>query len=107
MVKLGKYIADSNFCSSRLTTKYRENLMMRKFPNLRDVMDDHQCYLGSIPPKEDFIHIIIFFDFVCSQYERAECDGGYRPIKKKIAKIINEYDQEIPQSQTADNPVAP
>ena len=23
------------------------------------------------------------------------------------AKIVNEYDQEIPQSQTADNPVAP
>ena len=23
-----------------------------------------------------------------------------------IAKIVNEYDQEIPQSQTADNPVA-
>ena len=24
-----------------------------------------------------------------------------------IKKIVNEYDQEIPQSQTADNPVAP
>ena len=24
-----------------------------------------------------------------------------------ITKIVNEYDQEIPQSQTADNPVAP
>ena len=24
-----------------------------------------------------------------------------------IPKIVNEYDQEIPQSQTADNPVAP
>ena len=27
----------------------------------------------------------------------------YEPKK---AKIVNEYDQEIPQSQTADNPVA-
>ena len=26
---------------------------------------------------------------------------------RKTAKIVNEYDQEIPQSQTADNPVAP
>ena len=26
---------------------------------------------------------------------------------KMAAKIVNEYDQEIPQSQTADNPVAP
>ena len=25
----------------------------------------------------------------------------------EIPKIVNEYDQEIPQSQTADNPVAP
>ena len=24
-----------------------------------------------------------------------------------MAKIVSEYDQEIPQSQTADNPVAP
>ena len=27
--------------------------------------------------------------------------------RKISAKIVNEYDQEIPQSQTADNPVAP
>ena len=24
-----------------------------------------------------------------------------------VAKIVSEYDQEIPQSQTADNPMAP
>ena len=28
-------------------------------------------------------------------------------IALELAKIVNEYDQEIPQSQTADNPVAP
>ena len=27
--------------------------------------------------------------------------------KQYVTKIVNEYDQEIPQSQTADNPVAP
>ena len=26
---------------------------------------------------------------------------------QKLLKIVGEYDQEIPQSQTADNPVAP
>ena len=26
---------------------------------------------------------------------------------KSVFKIVSEYDQEIPQSQTADNPVAP
>ena len=30
---------------------------------------------------------------------------GSRPVL--LGKIVNEYDQEIPQSQTADNPVAP
>ena len=29
-----------------------------------------------------------------------------RKLEKIIAKIVNEYDQVIPQSQTADNPVA-
>ena len=30
------------------------------------------------------------------------------PLKiTKLPKIVSEYDQEIPQSQTADNPVAP
>ena len=39
--------------------------------------------------------------------------GNYNPVRimkkavVKTEKIVNEYDQEIPQSQTADNPVAP
>ena len=58
-----------------------------------------------------------------------ECEGGIEkidpedhrlasrgcPVMTKVIprtgvfcpKIVNEYDQEIPQSQTADNPVAP
>ena len=28
-------------------------------------------------------------------------------IRSRSPKIVSEYDQEIPQSQTADNPVAP
>ena len=28
-------------------------------------------------------------------------------VMVKESKIVNEYDREIPQSQTADNPVAP
>ena len=31
--------------------------------------------------------------------------NNYRPTA--LTKIVSEYDQEIPQSQTADNPVAP
>ena len=30
-----------------------------------------------------------------------------RLLESIISKIVSEYDQEIPQSQTADNPVAP
>ena len=33
---------------------------------------------------------------------------GYKVISfPDLLKIVSEYDQEIPQSQTADNPVAP
>ena len=28
-------------------------------------------------------------------------------LSDPLSKIVSEYDQEIPQSQTADNPVAP
>ena len=34
----------------------------------------------------------------------------YRRLQTRVAdllKIVSEYDQKIPQSQTADNPVAP
>ena len=31
----------------------------------------------------------------------------YAVIFTLISEIVSEYDQEIPQSQTADNPVAP
>ena len=31
--------------------------------------------------------------------------SNYRPVS--LTKIVSEYDQEIPQSQTADNPMAP
>ena len=31
----------------------------------------------------------------------------YYALAVSVAKIVSEYDQEIPQSQTADNPVAP
>ena len=40
----------------------------------------------------------------------AQVGGGGAKIKKnylKKSKIVSEYDQEIPQSQTADNRVAP
>ena len=30
-----------------------------------------------------------------------------KPFHWYITKIVSEYDQEIPQSQTTDNPVAP
>ena len=33
--------------------------------------------------------------------------GQFSSSKEKYAKIVSEYDQGIPQSQTADNPMAP
>ena len=39
---------------------------------------------------------------------RSNLDSSHSYTKMgKSAKIVSEYDQEIPQSQTADNPVAP
>ena len=35
-------------------------------------------------------------------------NSGPEPLKNhKATKIVSEYDQDIPQSQTADNPMAP
>ena len=47
------------------------------------LMDDHKCNLRSIPPKEDFKPRFIFFDIECSQDERAECEEGYKPLRKE------------------------
>ena len=37
-------------------------------------------------------------------YKNVTCDVN---VRIKITKKVSEYDQEIPQLQTADNPVAP
>ena len=36
-----------------------------------------------------------------------EHNRGSMPTIKGLLKYVSEYDQEIPQSQTADNPMAP
>ena len=36
-----------------------------------------------------------------------EQNRGSMPTIKGLLKLVSEYDQEIPQSQTADNPMAP
>ena len=41
-----------------------------------------------------------------SQREKLSLQYAIR-LAANPSKIVNEYDQEIPQSQTADNPVAP
>ena len=43
-------------------------------------------------------------DFECQKNEKRK-EKNKKRIQK--VKIVNEYDQEIPQSQTADNPAAP
>ena len=49
-------------------------------------MDDLKCYLSSTQLKEDFKPRFIFFDFECSQDERAECKEGYKPLRKENCK---------------------
>ena len=56
-------------------------------------------YLLTIPlPK---FRLLLSADNLCKQF-------WFHIRTDRIgSKIVNEYDQEIPQSQTADNPVAP
>ena len=42
----------------------------------------------------------------CSRTQHS-ASGESQTSDLSISEIVNEYDQEIPQSQTADNPVAP
>ena len=42
---------------------------------------------------------------IVSQMEKETIESQME--KETIVKIVSEYDQEIPQSQTADNPMAP
>ena len=39
--------------------------------------------------------------------ERTFMNSAITVLQAEEPKIVSEYDQEIPQSQTADNPVAP
>ena len=39
-------------------------------------------------------------------YKYDQCILGVLVLQLKVQKIVSEYDQEIPQSQTADNSVA-
>ena len=49
---------------------------------------------------------MLFFGLLENQHASScICDSKNETFH--ISKIVNEYDQEIPQSQTADNPVAP
>ena len=41
------------------------------------------------------------------QMDSSDETGGCIYSMNNCSKIVNEYDQEIPQSQTADNPTAP
>ena len=72
--------------------------------------NDNIYHEGNISKMPDFD---VFSVLECKK--RKSRSHGKRKngnIKRKICtekrlKIVNEYDQEIPQSQTADNPVAP
>ena len=58
------------------------------------VFPDHTHLLFLI--SELVLILVSFLVFLCNTI-----------MTGKTSKIISEYDQEIPQSQTADNPVAP
>ena len=49
----------------------------------------------------------MYFNFALNLYlTLSSADNPFKQFEPR-SKIVSEYDQEIPQSQTADNPVAP
>ena len=69
------------------------------------------CYIGVTDGKIEKEGIMSFSTFIfiytillvyLMVYTKFENTGSNRNLEK----IVSEYDQEIPQSQTADNPVA-
>ena len=64
-------------------TPHRVNVVIKASPYIQ-----RQCVLG--------MNACIF-----------EQNRGSMPTIKGLLKLVSEYDQEIPQSQTADNPMAP
>ena len=58
---------------------------------------------GFVPGDSTVSQLIDFYNTFCKTLD--ECKE-VRAIYCDILKIVSEYDQEIPQSQTADNPVA-
>ena len=64
---------------------------------LCDVIDeDDSHYRVTFTPKQNGKHILSI------KHKAMHVSGNIL-----YTKIVSEYDQEIPQSQTADNPVAP
>ena len=55
--------------------------------------------------SKDYFEIDKLTNSIISRNEQLS-KGQYLSFNS-VPKIVNEYDQEIPQSQTADNPVAP
>ena len=58
-------------------------------------------HMWNCSPRIDIVHDMYFSYSVPSGALTSDRN------KKTILKIVSEYDQEIPQSQTAHNPVAP
>ena len=54
-----------------------------------------------------FLQGLAISDFTNIDKEKLVTPPGSSMGSSIAPKIVNEYDQEIPQSQTADNPVAP
>ena len=59
--------------------------------------------------KVAYLMIIEYFGHFSIKHKRRYLNSQRISVSrlKWQLKIVNEYDQEIPQSQTADNPVAP
>ena len=65
------------------------------------------CYKGTIL-KKNYRKMTSSWSFSYNSFVKFYGKKNWEPQHDRgISKIVSEYDQEIPQSQTADNPMAP
>ena len=66
-----------------------------------------RCYLDNVKTFCRLDHFCIFYNSMhISKKRLSDSENVSAQFGSSFAKIVSEYDQEIPQSQTADKPMA-
>ena len=75
------------------------------FASVSDIHHDNVYLLDDLILQKAVLMLFIYTYLQMPIYRKKNID--FEISSKNISRIVSEYIQEIPQSQTADNPVAP